>query len=215
MKKIKVFVADSSQIYALGLAKSLSEDERIEIFNHIYTMRHVIDNMGQIKPDIVLIDTTLLNHDDDDTILEILQRLYAKVKIIALIPPEDTRSSINKAVNAGAKSIVPKNISPTELIECVIETANGGTSIYPTLLPQILEKLAAKLEERPVIENPLSTREIEVIELVAEGKSNHDIAQILFLSENTVKGHLKRICRKLNIDNRVEMTRYVLLNRQV
>jgi len=213
MSKIKVLVADNSQIYALGLCQSLSEDKRIEVFNHVYNGRHVLDVIGETKPDIILIDSGLLDYDGI-TVLEMLQKLYPDVKIVVLVPPENITSTLDSAINAGAKGLIPKTISPTELVKCIIETAEGGASIHPTMLPQILEKLAAKLKEKPA-ENPLSFREIEVIELVAEGKSNREIAEDLFISENTVKGHIKRICNKLNIENRIEMARYVLLNRQI
>ena len=214
MNKIKVLVADSSQIYALGLAQSLAEDERIEVFNHVYNGRHVTDMTDEIKPDIILIDSTLLKNDGAK-VLEMLHELHPDVKVIVLIPPENTKSILDKVINAGAKGILPKNVNPKELIKSVVETAEFGATIHPTMLPQILEKLVETMPEKPAIENPLSIREIEVIELVAEGKSNRAIAEILFISENTVKGHIKRICNKLNVDNRIEMARYVLLNKRV
>ena len=212
MNKIKVLVAGSSEIYALGLARSLSEDERIEIFDHVYSGRHVTDKTDEIKPDIVLIDSALLQNNGAK-VLEMLHELHPEVKVMVLIPPEHMNSILDRAINAGAKGILPKNISPTELVESVVETAEFGASVHPTMLPQILEKLVETQPEKPVIENPLSIREIEVIELVAEGKSNRAIAEILFISENTVKGHIKRICNKLNVDNRIEIARYVLLDR--
>lgn len=213
MNKIKVLVADSSQIYALGLVHSLSESERIEVFNHVHSWQYVIGEIDQVKPDIILIDCQLLDQEDGSGGPEMLQALYPKIKVIVLITPENMSSLINKAINAGAKGLLPRNISPAELVKSVIETATLGAAIHPTMLPQILERLTTQLQKKPVVEILLSTREREVLELVAEGKSNREIAETLFLSENTVKGHIKRICNKLNVDNRVEMARYVLLQK--
>ena len=211
MDKIRVLVADSSQIYALGLAQSLLEDGRIEVFNHVYSGQHVIDMTEKIRPDIILIDSGLLNHDGT-SVLGMLQELYPEVKVIVLIPPDDMKSILDNAIDRGAKGILPKNISPAELVESVIEMAEFGAAIHPTMLPQILEKLVAGHREKPEALVHLSIREREVIELVAAGRANRDIAETLFISENTVKGHLRRISYKLKVNNRVELARYVMLN---
>ena len=213
MDKIKVLVADSSQIYAIGLAQSLSEDERIEVFNHVYSERSVIDMTGQVKPDIILMDLGLLNHGGT-SVLGMLQERYPEVKVIVLIPPENMESILDKAINTGVKGVLPKNISPTELVKSVVETAEFGASIHPTILPQILEKLAERQQEKPEASVRLSVREREVIELIAAGSTNRHIAETLFISVNTVKGHLRRINFKLKVNNRIELARYVLLNKQ-
>ena len=212
MDRIRVLVADSSPIYAFGLAQLLSEDGRIEVFNHVYSGRHVIDMMGQVRPEIVLIDSGLINHDGAK-VLEMLQELHPEVKVIVLTNPENAKSILDKAVNAGAKGILPKNIKPKELIKSVIETAKFGASVHPTMLPQILEKLMTGHQEKPEVSVQLSVREREVIELVAAGRVNRDIAETLCISENTVKSHLRRISSKLKISSRIELARYVMLNR--
>jgi len=212
MNKIKVLVADSSEIYALGIARSLSESEDIQIFNHAYTSRQVIDTVQKSKPDIVIIGPDLLNQDEA-IICENIRDLHSEVKVMVLISPENLKPLLNTIISTGVTGILPRNINPNELVESVIEMAKLGATIHPTVMPQILTMLQKGQEERPAIEILLSTREREVIELLAEGGSNREIANTLFISENTVKSHLKRICSKLNTDNRVDLARHVLLNK--
>lgn len=212
MNKIKVLVADSSEIYALGIVRSLSESEDIQIFNHAYTSRQVIDTVQKSKPDIVIIGPDLLNQDEA-IICENIRDLHSEVKVMVLISPENLKPLLNTIISTGVTGILPRNINPNELVESVIEMAKLGATIHPTVMPQILTMLQKGQEERPAIEILLSTREREVIELLAEGGSNREIANTLFISENTVKSHLKRICSKLNTDNRVDLARHVLLNK--
>ena len=213
MDRIKVLVASKSQIYALGLFHLLAEDERIEVFNHAHSGQYVIDVVGKINPDIILIDSELLNYDRAG-VHKTLHELYSEVKVIVLITPENMRTFLDDAINAGVRGIMPKNISPMELVKGVVETAEFGAAIHPTVMPQILEKMMARIQGKPV-EKPLwSDRERDIMELAAEGKSNRAIADILFISVNTVKSHIKRICDKLNVDNRIEIARYVLLDKK-
>ena len=212
MDRIKVLVADSSEIYALGLFHSLAENERIKVLNSTYDGQGVIDKVEKLKPDIVVIDSQL-PEQGGIRVTEMLQEMYPEVKAIILTPPEKAEALFDSAINAGAKGFLSKTVKPTELVKGVIETANGGVAICPTMIPLLLEKLAERRQKKTEVEILLTTREREVMELVAKGISNHEIAVTLFISENTVKGHIRKIIDKLKVHNRVEMARYVLLNK--
>lgn len=170
--------------------------------------------IGQIRPDIALIDADLLDCDCI-TILEMTQELYPEVKVIVLIPSENITSILDNALYVGAKGFLPKTINPKELLKSIIDAEKLGATIHPTLIPQIFKKLSERPQNISLPKQSLSDREWEVMNLVAQGKSNREIAEDLFISENTVKGHIRRISNKLNIDNRVDIARYVLLNKQL
>lgn len=208
--KLRILVGDSSPIFALGLVQALSEDERIEVFDHAYDGQAVMDKVEEIEPDIVVIDSELPNHGGV-RVTEMLRELYPEVKVIILAPPQNAEAFLDSATNAGAKGLLLRTISPTELINSVVETANGGVAISRRLIPLVLGKLAAR-EEKPVVQTLFSAREREVVELVAKGRSNHEIAKALFLTENTVRGYLSRITHKLKVNNRVGVARYALRN---
>ena len=210
MDKIKVLIADNSPIFALGLRQALSGHDRIEVIDHVYDGQQVIDKTEELKPDIILMDLQLPRHDGIK-VTEMLHEIHPEVKVIILASPEKTEAIFESAIRAGAKGFLLRTVNPMELAKGIVETVDGGAAICPTLIPLILGKLAAR-REKPVVGLLLSAREKEVMEQVAEGKSNRDIAETLFISENTVKGHLRRIIDKLKVTNRVEVARYVMLN---
>lgn len=208
---IKVLVADSAPIFAFGLAQALSTGERIEVVGYAHNGQEVLDKTEELDPDVVVMDVNLAGHNGIQ-VTEMLRDTYPKVKVIILAPPENAENLFESAIGAGVKGFLSKNISPMDLVKGVIETADMGAAICPTMIPLLLEKLVERRIDKPVIGLLLSAREREVMELVAEGMGNREIAEALFISENTVKGHLRRIIDKLKVNNRVEVARYVLLN---
>jgi DNA-binding NarL/FixJ family response regulator len=208
---IRVIVADSAPIFASGLSQALSTEERIEVVGQAYNGKEVIDKTDELGPDIIVMDVNLSGYDGIK-VTEILREIHPEVKVIILAPPENAENLLYSVIGAGAKGFLPKTISPIELIKGVVETADIGAAIYPTMIPLLMGKLAEKPVYKPVAGFILSAREREVMRLVAEGMGNREIAQTLVISENTVKGHLRRIIDKLKVNNRVEVARYVLLN---
>ena len=208
---IKVLVADNAPIFTFGLAQALSTGERIEVIGQAHNGHEVLDKTEELNPDVVVMDVYLAGHNGIQ-VTEMLRDTYPEVKVIILAPPENAESLLDSAIGAGAKGFLSKTIGPVELVRSVIETADIGAAICPSMIPLLLNKLAERHVEKPVVGLLLSAREREVMELVAEGMGNREIAEALFISENTVKGHLRRIIDKLKVNNRVEVARYVLLN---
>jgi len=211
MKKIKVLVADRLPILAYGLAQVLSADERIEVINQAYTTHDVIAKAEKTQLDIIIIDAQLLSYEGV-RVTKILRELQPGVKFIILTSPEDAKTHLDIAVNVQTEGFLLKTIKPGELVECVIETVMGGTAFSPKLMSLILDEITSGQRPKEVAGMSLSIREMEIIEKVAEGMGNREIAETLFTSENTVKGHLRRICGKLKVNNRVEVARYLFLN---
>ena len=211
MESIKVFIADRSPIFVSGLSQILSGEERIEVVGQAHSGQDVIDKIETLHPDVVLMDANLPEHGGIQ-VLEMLKEQSPSSKVIILTPPDKIEALLDSALNAGAKGFLPNNISPKELVKGVIKMADEGAAIGPTVIPLIFDKLVERRQEKPVMGIDLSARETEIMGLVAEGMGNHDIAETLFISENTVKGHIRRIIDKLKVNNRVEIARYVLLN---
>ena len=208
---IKVLVADSAPIFAFGLSQALSTGDRIEVVGQAHNGQEVIDKTAELGPDIIVMEANLSGHDGIK-VTEMLRELYPEVKVIILAPPESAESLLESAIGAGAKGFLSKNVSTVELVKGIIETADVGAAISPMMIPLLMAKLSEGGVEKQEVRIPLSAREREVIELVAAGMGNHEIAETLFISENTVKGHLRRITDKLKVNNRVEVARYVILS---
>lgn len=211
MGSVKVFIADKSPIFTVGLAQVLSSDERIEVVGQAHSGQDVIDRIEALNTDVVVMDFHLPEHGGIQ-VLKMLQKRHPGIKVIILTPPDNAEALLDSVLDAGAKGFLPNTISPAELVEGVVETAGGGVAISHMVIPLILNKLVEKRREKPNMENVLSTREREVTVLVAKGMGNREIAETLFITENTVKGHIRRIIDKLRVNNRVEVARYVLLN---
>jgi len=210
---IKVLVADSAPIFAFGLSQALvtGDGGRIEVIGQAYNGKEVLDKTEELNPDVVVMAIDLAGYNGIQ-VTEMLRDLHPEVKVIILAPIENAESIFESAIAAGAKGFLSKTINPVELVKGVIETADVGAVICPSLIPLLMGKLAERRIDKPVVGLLLSPREREVMELVAEGLGNREIAEALFISENTVKGHLRRIIDKLKVNNRVEVARYVLLN---
>jgi len=189
----------------------LSGNEQIELYSNVYYGQYITDTIEKIKPDIILIDFEVLAHEGN-RLSDTLRERHPETKIIVLVPVKDIESILDTVVKAGARGILPKSITSSELVESVIEMIDKGAYIHPTLIPQILEKLVTISKQKSIVKYLLSAREKDILKLVAKGESNQEIADALSISVNTVKSHIGRINEKLNIENRVEMTRYVLLN---
>lgn len=211
MGSIKVFIADKSPIFVSGMAQVLSGDESVEVVGQAISGQDVIDKIQMLNPDVLVMDAHLPKHGGIQ-VLEMLQEQHPKIKVIILAPPDNIEALLDSVLSAGAKGILPNTISPTELVKGIVETADGGIAISPTMIPLILDKLVERRRGRQEVAPVLSIREREVLELVADGMCNREIAETLIISENTVKGHVRRIIDKLNVNNRVELVRYVLIN---
>ena len=214
INRIKVLVADSAPIFAFGLSQALSTGERIEVIGQAYDGQEVIDKTDKLRPDIVVMDLNLSGLDGIK-VTEILREIHPEVKVIVLAPLENSENFLEDVIAAGAKGFLSKNVSTVELVKGIIATADIGAAISPTMIPSLMAKMAKLSEggaEKQEVRILLSAREREIIELVAAGMGNHEIAETLFISENTVKGHIRRITDKLKVNNRVEVARYVILS---
>ena len=211
MGKIRVLLADDHTILRQGLHALLDKENDIEVVGEATNGRDAVAQAKKLRPDVVLMDANLPEHGGIQ-VLEMLKEQSPSSKVIILTPPDKIEALLDSALNAGAKGFLPNNISPKELVKGVIKMADEGAAIGPTVIPLIFDKLVERRQEKPVMGIDLSARETEIMGLVAEGMGNHDIAETLFISENTVKGHIRRIIDKLKVNNRVEIARYVLLN---
>jgi len=174
-EKIKVLIIDSYPIYAIALVHILSNIHGIEVSDNIDNKQNIIDKTKEFKPDIVVFDLEFQNHAAFRTI-EVMRETYPEVKVIILAPLEGIGELLDSAMKVGAKGLLPRTINPTELVKGIMEIANGGTVIYPKLIPRLLEKVAER-SSNSMVKPAFTTREKELMELVAMGKSNGTVTK--------------------------------------
>lgn len=191
--KIRVLIADDHITVLEGLAAIISRQPDMVVVAEASDGRQVVELWRKNRPDVALIDLRMPALDGVSAIEEI-RRDDASARFI-ILTTFDTDNDLINAVKAGAKGYLLKDSRREELLDC-IRRVNSGETCLPAALVQ---KLAASLSREA-----LTSREVEVLEYLARGKSNKEIAAFLGISETTVKTHLGSIFRKLDVLSRTE-----------
>ena len=191
--RIRVLIADDHVTVLEGLAAIIGRQTDMEVVAEAANGREAVELWQKRRPDVTLLDLRMPILDGVGTIEEI-RRQQASARIIVLTT-FDSDNEIARAIKAGAKGYLLKDARREELLDCIRRVKSGETCV-PTAL-------AAKLAESMSSE-PLTGRELDVLKLLAGGKSNKEIGSQLFITETTVKSHLRSIFNKLNVLSRTE-----------
>jgi DNA-binding NarL/FixJ family response regulator len=190
---IRILIADDHSVVREGLVSLIRRKADMTVVAEGSNGREAVDFWKEHRPDVTLLDLRMPELDGVGAIKEI-RELDPNAHIVVLTT-FDGDEDIYRAIKAGAKGYLLKDTAREALMECIRRVHAGETCIPPTL--------AAKLAER-VSGEALSAREIEVLQRIAAGKSNKEIAAELFISEGTVKTHVKSIFSKLDVVSRTE-----------
>ena len=203
---IRVLIVDRHEIWRVGVSKILAEQPDIEVVDPCGCIDECLQKVAQFSPDIVLLDTDLQELSYIKTIQRICESA-PKAKVIMLTHSENEQD-VYHAVNAGAKGYLSKDIGIEELVKALFLVARGEVVLSSVVAAKVLEEFTEFYPQRQHIHQRrgfgLTEREREVLALVADGASNRSIASSLYISENTVKVHLRNIMKKLHCNNRLQ-----------
>ena len=210
---IRVVIADDHVLYRRGLQMVVSQDDDIEIVGEAGDGKEAVDRTVELLPDVVLMDVRMPHTSG----IEACQRIKSQVpstKII-MLTMSDEESDLYEAVKAGANGYLLKDVPGEEIADGVRAVHNGDSLISPSMASKLLAEFALmsrRQGERPsAVGAPrLTERELEVLRLVARGLANKEIAHDLFISENTVKNHVRNILEKLQLHSRMEAAMYAV-----
>jgi DNA-binding NarL/FixJ family response regulator len=191
--RIGVLIADDHSVVREGLASLIGRKADMTVVAEASNGREAVDLWKEHRPDVTLLDLRMPELEGVGAIKEI-RALDEKARIIMLTTFEGDED-IYRAIQAGAKGYLLKDVPREALMDC-IRRVHAGETCIPV-------HLAAKLAER-VGGETLSEREIDVLKLMAQGKSNKEIGSVLFISEGTVKSHVKAIFAKMNVISRTQ-----------
>jgi DNA-binding NarL/FixJ family response regulator len=198
---VRIFLADDHPLLRAGLRLSLNQYNDIEISGEASDGFSAVDKIQADPPDLSLIDVDMPGISGIG-VIRILRDSTPEMKILVL-SSYNGEKYIRDAMQAGADGYVLKSVSTSELVRIIRCFCHGQSIISPYLVNLTLN-LKEKEESESTTEIELTEREREILKCIADGKSNKEISDSLFVSVETVKSHIKNLYKKLNVKNRVE-----------
>lgn len=214
MDKIKILIADAHYMFIRGIESILSDDETLEIVGKAQTGQEAYEFAKQHNPDVILMDVNMPIING----LEVLRKVSEEVPEakVLLLAVDEKEEQLLEALRLGAKGFLLKNILPNELLTFIHMIHRGESIISGPIARKIVDyfsnhQLSELKSVRPLHKTDILTkREKEILMHVIKGSTNREIAAALFISENTVKNHLRNIMEKLHMNNRVQAATYAL-----
>ena len=216
-EKTSILIVDDHALFRVGIRNILEKDPGFEIVGEADDTRSAFDLAVQFSPDIVLMDLSLPAPGGIETTQRIKRELpSAGIIVLAINEDED---ALFDAIKAGAAAFILKDVAPDDLVAIIRRVAGGEYLINdkvfakPAVASRVLKEfreLAIYGQEAAPIFAPLSPREVEILDNIAQGMTNKQVAYALSISEQTVKNHMSSILRKLSVNDRTQAVVYAM-----
>jgi DNA-binding NarL/FixJ family response regulator len=214
-RRIRVVIADDHPIVRDGLRRLLTLEEDIEVVGEAGDGRQTLDLVDELDPDVVLLDIRMPNMDGLAA-LQTLQSSHRRTKVVVLTASEDKNEFV-QAMKLGCSGIVLKQTAPELIVKSIRKVFAGEIWLDSHTTAAVMRQFATATGEpamggstKPRERSPLSTREREIVAFVAQGYKNKEMAEKMFISEQTVKNHLHNIFDKLGVSDRLELALYAI-----
>ena len=209
---LRVLIVDDHALFRRGLQMVLEGESDIEVVGEANDGHEAIEKAEQTTPDVVLMDVRMPKRSGIEA-TRVIKDMLPSTKIL-MLTISDEEADLYDAIKAGASGYLLKEISIDEVAGAVRQVHAGQSLISPSMASKLLNEFAAMVkrrDERSQVPGPrLTERELEVLKLVAKGMNNRDIGAELFISENTVKNHVRNILEKLHLHSRMEAVVYAV-----
>ena len=209
---VRVLIVDDHALFRRGLQMVLENEADIDVVGEAGDGHEAIVQAEKTTPDVVLMDVRMPKRSGIEA-TRAIKDVLPSVKIL-MLTISDEEADLYEAIKAGASGYLLKEISIDEVANAVRSVQAGQSLISPSMASKLLTEFAAMVkrrDERNQVPGPrLTERELEVLKLVAKGMNNRDIGAELFISENTVKNHVRNILEKLHLHSRMEAVVYAV-----
>jgi len=207
-EKIRILIVDDHAVVRKGLSAILETEPDLEVIGEAENGNQAVWKARSLQPDVILMDLVMPEKDGIEAIKEIKKENDAAKILVITSFAEDEK--VFPAIKSGALGYLLKDSSPDDLIQAIHEIYQGKASLHPTIARKLIQELKEEKNETPSDEQVLTGREVEVLNLIAHGLSNQEIANRLMVSETTVRFHVSNILSKLHLANRTQAVLFAL-----
>ena len=205
---IRVLIVDDHAILRKGIRALLSTEPDMEVVGEATNGLEAVAQAQALRPDVILMDLVMAEMDG----IEATRRITAaepaaRILVLTSFAADD---KVFPAIKAGALGYLLKDSGPLELLQAIRQVHQGQPSLEPSIALRVLQELAHPPGQQPLTPDPLTQRELEVLRLVAKGRSNREIADELVITELTVRTHVSNILGKLQLASRTQAALYAL-----
>jgi NarL family two-component system response regulator LiaR len=206
-EKIRVMIVDDHPVVRRGIQSLLDEEEDIQVVGEAVNGKDALEKVKTLKPDVILMDIVMPEMNGIEAIEKITaSHPDARILVMTSFAADD---KVFPSIKAGALGYLLKDSDPEDLIRMIRQVYRGELSIHPTIARKVIQELNRPAKE-PLTPSPITEREEEILQLLALGLENKEIAARLVVRDATVRTHVSNILRKLQLANRVQATLYAL-----
>lgn len=202
----RVFLLDDHEVVRRGLRDLLEAEDGFEVVGEASTAEEALGRIPATRPDVAVLDVRLGEGGNGVEVCRDIRSRHPEVRCLMLTSFADDEA-LFAAIMAGASGYVLKQIRGTDLVDAVRRVGRGESLLDPTLTGKVLERLRAKPEEDELA--GLTDQERRILELIAEGHTNRQIAETIFLAEKTVKNYVSNLLTKMGMNRRTEAAAYI------
>ncbi len=206
-EQIRLLIADDHAIVRSGIRALLETVDDIAVIGEAADGQQAVAAVARHQPDVVLMDLEMPVLDGIEAIQQVMARwLETRILVLTSFASDDR---VFPAVKAGALGYLLKDSEPDALIQAIRQVHRGESSLHPKIARKLMQELS-RPPAQPTTADPLTAREVEVLQVVAQGLSNQEIADKLVISEATVRSHISNILSKLHLASRTQVALYAL-----